>query len=140
MSKKEIPPLLNEIIQNGKLIGKSGSEREIIGGSTNNNLLTIQGIMDRERPEYTLEIGMAYGISAMLFAMKHKELNNNIQQHYSIDPFQISHWDSCGLLLLEKSELLKYVNYFEAFSAIQLPKWVESKLKFDLIYIDGSHL
>ena len=141
MSKASIPDKIKKIIDEGQVVGKSGEARQVIGGSTINNLLAIQGIMNQIKPVYTMEIGMAYGVSTFLFALKHEELSgkpNN--QHYSIDPFQISHWDSCGLMLLEREGMANYVNYFESFSSIQLPKWVEDGLKFDLIYIDGSHL
>ncbi len=141
MSKAGIPEKVKKVINEGKVPGKSGATRDVIGGSTINNLLTIQGIMDQIKPANTMEIGMAYGISTLLFALKHEELSGNPKnQHYSIDPFQISHWDSCGLMLLERERLTNYISYFESFSSIQLPKWVEQGLKFDLIYIDGSHL
>jgi len=141
MSKASIPEKVKKIIAEGQVVGKSGEARQIIGGSTINNLLAIQEIMNQIKPVATMEIGMAYGISTLLFALKHEELSGNPKnQHYSIDPFQISHWDSCGLGLLEREGLANYINYFESFSSIQLPKWVESGVNFDLIYIDGSHL
>jgi len=141
MSIHTIPEEVKNVILKGEAIGKSGKSRKIIGGSTINNLLTIQGIMEKSRPSKTMEIGMAYGISTLLFALKHKSVHEKPnQQHYTIDPFQISHWDSCGLELLKNAGLSDYVNFSESFSCAQLPKWVDQNIKFDLIYIDGSHL
>src|ERR1035437_6036691 len=106
MSKIRIPEELEKIISEGEIIGRSGERRKIISGSTKNNLLTIQGIMDKIKPAKTMEIGMAYGISTLLFAFKHKNITEKpLQQHYTIDPFQIKDWDSCGLALLEKTGL-----------------------------------
>lgn len=61
-------------------------------------------------------------------------------KHYAIDPFQQLHFDDCGVMSVERAGFLEAVKVHYAPSYQILPKLLESDLRFDLIYIDGSHL
>jgi cephalosporin hydroxylase len=133
---------LTELLQSKTVVGKTG---RIFGDtsslSTVNNISTIHKLLWKYRPERTLEVGFCFGGSALLFCSTHKELGRSPQsQHIAIDPYQTTTWDSCGLMAIERAGLKGYLDFREAFSALELPKLFESGARFGLVYIDGSHL
>jgi predicted O-methyltransferase YrrM len=123
-------------------VGKSGRVFDHLDAlSTPNNLRTLHALMMELQPARTLEIGLCMGGSALVFCASHKKLGHSGQaQHVALDPFQTTTWDSCGVLAVERSGLEPYLDFREAYSALELPKMVECGDQFGLIYIDGSHL
>jgi len=91
-------------------------------------------------PQRTLEIGMAFGGSALTFASSHRDLGRPpIPQHTAIDPAQSNFWDDAGRQNLEHEGLTDYVEVIEQFSAVALSGLIAAKRRYDLIYVDGSH-
>jgi len=87
-----------------------------------------------------LEVGMAYGISAMYILLALRKSNKNSQYKLdSIDPFQTTQWKSFGLNLIKDIKLNNNHNLHEEKSYIVLPKLLEKKEVYDLIFIDGWH-
>ena len=62
------------------------------------------------------------------------------RQHVAIDPFQTDDWDSTGLMAVERAGLSGYLDFRSSASCYELPRMIQAGLKFDLVYIDGSHL
>lgn len=87
-----------------------------------------------------LEIGMAYGISAMfmLLAMLSNSKSRNIYLT-SIDPYQSTQWKNLGRKNLENIGLLGHHTLHEDKSEIILPLLLKLQHKYDLIFIDGWH-
>lgn len=85
----------------------------------------------------TLEIGLAYGISAMFICAAHAERGKG--RHIAIDPFQKTHYDDIGLLNLDRAGLGDRLTFYEARSDEQLPKLVERDEQVDFALIDGFH-
>jgi predicted O-methyltransferase YrrM len=87
-----------------------------------------------------LEVGMAYGISAMYILLALKKANKDSQYKLdSIDPFQTTQWKSFGLNLIKDIKLNNNHNLYEDKSYIVLPKLLEKKEVYNLIFIDGWH-
>jgi methyltransferase family protein/HlyD family secretion protein len=61
-------------------------------------------------------------------------------QHTALDPFQTTVWDACGLMAVERAGLMGYMDFRQAYSALELPKLAASGARFGLVYVDGSHL
>jgi hypothetical protein len=134
-------PTLVELLQAPKAVGRTGRVYENFLVSTLNNLLTIQFLMKEARPLRTLEIGLAFGGSALLFCSSHKQLGRSGEaQHIALDPYQTLLWDCCGVMAVERAGLQDYLDFREICSALELPKLVEGGDRFGLVYIDGSHL
>jgi predicted O-methyltransferase YrrM len=133
-------PTLKELVRTSKVRGATGKEYNS-GGSTLNNLEVIYNLMLQQKPERTIEIGMAQGRSALMFAACHQLMGRNgIQQHITIDPLQSSDWDNAAIQQLRSAQLLNYVKLYEMPSCECLPALKRENLSFDLAYIDGSHL
>jgi predicted O-methyltransferase YrrM len=97
--------------------------------------------MVERRPRRTLEIGLAYGGSALVIASSHREAGAPPDhQHCALDPFQADGWDNAAVAAIDRAGLSRYVEHRSQFSAIALAELAAAKCAFDLIYVDGSHL
>lgn len=99
------------------------------------NILT--GWVTNLKPKAILEIGLAYGVSAMTIC-------DAISDWYGvsydiIDCFQNDEWRSIGLLNMQKSGYINQISFHEERSEIQLPQFLKEKRKFDLVFVDGTH-
>lgn len=128
--------------ESGVAIGASGKRLPIASMSTANNLLTLRALHLKTKATKTLEIGLATGGSALVFTQTHKDLGHSAtRQHVAIDPCQRMHWiDSAGLESVRRAGLSDYLRFIEAPSVTALPSLLTEEARFDLIYVDGSHL
>jgi predicted O-methyltransferase YrrM len=134
-------PTLVEMLESRVALGKSGKAFENANVSTINNLLTLRRLMLESRPARTLEIGLCFGGSALVFAASHRDLNRGaLSQHIVIDPYQESLWDSAGLAALETAGLAGYLDFRPRSSATELPALLSGSDRIGLVYVDGSHL
>ena len=104
----------------------------------------------REKASCTIEIGLAYGVSALfvcegLLINVQNELQNAPQEglpdvsHVVIDPFQSTGFKNCGLQLLEDAGVRDLVEYHCEESQILLPRLLSEGRTFELAFVDGSH-
>jgi predicted O-methyltransferase YrrM len=136
-------PVLDLLLTENRTVGRSGKEfTNLASNSTLNNLRFIQQVMRERKPERTLEVGLAYGASTLVFCSEHKRLGRiGNKQHIAIDPFQRRHWyDEAGVFAVERAGLADYLHARFEFSEFVLPRLLEADERFDFIYIDGSHL
>lgn len=140
-SNLDFCPALSSLYKERRVVGRSGKVFEELGAlSTVNNLLHIRALMLELALERTLEIGMAFGGSALTFASSHRDLGRApLRQHTAIDHAQNSYWDDAGKQNLERAGLAEYVEVIEQYSAFALPRLITEQRKYDLIYVDGSH-
>jgi cephalosporin hydroxylase len=109
--------------------------------STMNNLEILQKLCAQFQPKRTLEVGLAFGGSAILFTAFHRRTGAPATgQHTAVDPFQTEVWDEVGLVAIEDAGLRDYLDFRPILSSLALPRLVAEKAQFDLIYVDGSHL
>lgn len=133
---------LENMLESQRAVGRTGKVFQGLGAaSSRNNLATMRSLMLEYKPVNTLEIGMAFGASTLALAACHKELGRSAnKQHVAIDPFQTTVWDDTGRIALENADLLPYVDIVEDYSYNALPNLLKTDHRFDLVYIDGSHL
>lgn len=139
----EFCPVLDEMLSKQCTVGRSGKQFTGLGSnSTVNNLRFIQQTMRERKPKRTLEIGLAFGASTLVFCSEHQRLGHEAaKQHTAIDPYQpYPTYDEAGVCAVERSGLADYLDYRPEFSEFVLPRLLESHQRYDFIYIDGSHL
>lgn len=132
------PQLKNIMAGNGSP-GASGKLHLTRGTSTANNLLIIANAISDLEAKNTLETGMAFGASSLAF-LAAKNTGTAEGVHIAIDPFQHRHYDDCGLVAVKTAGLGQAFEFKSGYSSIELGKLLETGRRFDLIYIDGSHL
>ncbi len=133
-------PVLRTLLSQSSCTGRTGKEHSSAANSTENNLRIIYDFIEQEKPNSTLEIGMAFAMSSLVFSRHHERKQSPPPSHVAIDPFQTTHWDSIGLMNLEQAGLKERVTLMEEYSCIALPKLLQNKKNFDFIYVDGSHI
>jgi len=99
----------------------------------------LYNIIHEHKLKRCLEVGMAYGISSMYILLGLKKLKKDDIKLDSIDPFQETQWNNFGVKLVKKIKMDKYHKLYEDKSYIVLPKLLEKKNEYDLIFIDGWH-
>jgi cephalosporin hydroxylase len=133
--------VLEHLYSDAPIVGKSGktfNTRPAL--STVRNLKEIERLLREGRPENTLEIGMAFGGSALVFAGIGRDVCSSAYRHMAIDPYQSTVWDGVGVQCLEMAGLAKYVEVVQQPSCLVLPRLLAEERSFGLIYVDGSHL
>jgi len=85
--------VLDQMLNENRTVGRSGKEfTNLASNSTLNNLKFIQRMMWDRQPQRTLEIGIAFGASTLVFCAEHQKLGRTgTKQHTAIDPFQPRH-------------------------------------------------
>jgi predicted O-methyltransferase YrrM len=133
-------PALSSTYRAEQVVGRTGRRFATGALSTIRNVTALRAMMRERRSTRTLEIGLALGGSTLGMAEMHRALGHSRAAHVAIDPFQSTVWDDAGRLALERTGLTDLVQVIEAPSRVALPKLLDAGERFELIYIDGSHL
>lgn len=134
-------PPLDSLMKTRQVTLRSGEVRKIAGVSSPNNLVTLRNLFLDLKPIRTLEVGLAFGGSALVFTSSHRESGRPPgRQHTAIDPFQTQAWNQAGLVTIERADLREFLDFRELLSSAALPQLVAEGARYELIYIDGSHI
>lgn len=140
-SNLDFCPRLKNIIKNGQTIDGDGNIIPIRGMSTINNLQIIRELIIDSCPKKTLEIGLAFGGSALTILSTLQEIHSKKDfLHTAIDPYQSTAWKNSAITVITQEQLDKNFRFFEDYSSMVLPRLISKHEKFGLVYIDGSHL
>jgi len=135
------PTLLN-LINQRTATGATGRHYDNLPAlSTLGNLHVLRELILEFKPRDTLEIGLAFGGSALTCLATLREIwESQAFSHSAIDPYQKSVWDNVAVKLIEKEGLEKNFTCMDGFSCYVLPDLIRQKRQYGLVYIDGSHL
>jgi predicted O-methyltransferase YrrM len=138
----DFSPALANLLKGGRIEGAGGKIFNNTGAvSSLNTLWILRTVMMDLKPGRTLEIGLSFGGSCLVFLASHRDLSHSPEkQHIAIDPHQKSVWDNTGLMHIRKESLQGWLDFYEEHSSARLPMLVNANNKIDLVYIDGSHL
>jgi predicted O-methyltransferase YrrM len=100
--------------------------------------MALYNLVRKSGAKNTLEIGLAYGLSALFVCQAHCDQGES-GSHTAIDPQQSSYWKSIGSLNIERAGLGRFFQLYEGCSYTVLPQLLEKNARFDLIFIDGMH-
>ena len=137
-----LPEPLQQFLRTGTAIGVSGKVfTDTSSSSTIRNLILLQLLLRKIHARTTVEVGMAFGASTLVFAHHHNFQGTGDEgRHIAIDPCQDSYWDGVGRRRLEEAGLSRHVRVLTAPSSEALPALLAEGRRIDLAYIDGSHL
>jgi predicted O-methyltransferase YrrM len=136
-------PVLEEIYESGFVIDSRGNKFRNEAGVTATCGHYLAHLIRKEQLNKTLEIGLAYGISALYICQAHAE-NASKGMHIAIDPFQSSKWNNIGVFNIERAKLSKHFKFFELESEFVLSQLGYSEKEYgfsslDLVFVDGCH-
>jgi predicted O-methyltransferase YrrM len=96
----------------------------------------IQEIIRSARPQVSIEVGCAYGISSLFICEALREVNAT--KHIIIDPYQ-SGWENIGLANLRRAGFADIIDFHEVPSYQYLSRLTEERATIDFAFIDGQH-
>lgn len=131
-------PVIEQIYRERKLPCPDGSIKDLNVYIPREEGDYLYSLVRAVRPEITIEIGMANGLSTLFIAQA--LLENGRGRHIAIDPFQTLDWGGVGMYLLGKAQLASLVELIEKPSHQALPELEQQGLTARFIFIDGNHL
>jgi predicted O-methyltransferase YrrM len=127
--------LLENVFSSKKFLKKNGDMVDIHSETGREQCSFLQKIISDNRFSNSIEIGFAHGMSALAIT---EEVSKNNGKHLIIDKFEISHWNSIGLDIIEQAGYSSNIEYYEEYCYVMLPKLFQSGRKFDFAYIDST--
>jgi predicted O-methyltransferase YrrM len=132
-----VNPVFAEVLEKRRVVARDGAEIPIHSEISTAEGETLQRLIRQLRPEVTLEVGCAYGISALYICEALAEVGG--RKHIIIDPHQLTHWKGAGLFTLERAGFASLVEFHALSSHIALPRLEMAGTKIGLALIDGWH-
>jgi predicted O-methyltransferase YrrM len=90
------------------------------------------------RPQTTLEVGCAYGVST-LFTLDALHAANPTGRHYIVDPHQTAGWGRGGVGNAERAGYGHMIELVEENSETALPRLLTEGLRLQFAIVDGWH-
>ncbi len=129
--------VLSEIMKSGYFKSPSGNLVKVRSGVSQEEGKMLAEIISEIKPNATLEIGLAYGISALYICQAIKKYPGT--RHIIIDPSQHTDWGGLGLYNLERAGYQEIIDFYEKPSQTVLPQLEIKSIKVDFAFIDGWH-
>lgn len=99
----------------------------------------LRDLLVGERVATVIEVGLAYGSSALAIGEALVSVGAARPRHVIIDPYQASAFAGVGLRLLQSAGLDAIVRLIERPSSIALPQLIGAEFVADAAFVDGSH-
>ena len=95
-------------------------------------------IIETVKPRTSLEIGMAYGVSALYICEALSKLPHQAR-HIAMDPFQTEQWRRIGLTNVAAAGYAHMLEFHENRSELVLPQLLAAGTSIDFAFVDGWH-
>ena len=129
-----LPAVLLDVLDSGVVVNRDGVETPLYGNVTLTQAQRLYDLVRARRPEVTVELGFAQGISTLAIAQGLED--NGCGTHYVVDPLENSHYEGVGLTSLGRAGLRDRVVFHEAFAEEVVPSLPRTSFAF----IDSSHI
>jgi predicted O-methyltransferase YrrM len=129
-------PVLSQMLVSGMVITAHGQSIPLGSSISDEEGRALQHLIRRYKPRTTLEIGLAYGTSALFICDALTDVSGH--RHIVIDPAQDG-WQRIGLLNLERAGYGPLVEFHEQPSHRALPALEGAGRRVDFAFIDGWH-
>lgn len=129
--------VLDEIYRTGRVQDERGVEYKLHSGISKRHAETLYGLVRRFRPEQVVEVGLAYGLSAL--AILQALQDNGTGRLLSIDPYQNTDWHGVALSNIRRAGLAARHEWIAEASYLALPDLLQRKLTIQFAYVDGWH-
>jgi predicted O-methyltransferase YrrM len=99
----------------------------------------LRDLLMAERVETVIEIGLAYGRSALAIGEALVAVDAGRPLHVIVDPLQVTEWANVGWELLRSAGLDAIARLLLQPSSVALPRLAAEGLTADAAFVDGSH-
>lgn len=132
-------PVLQQMFETYTVLDANEQPRTMSSNISAANAIRLYQAVKTYQPRRVLEVGLAYGISALAILTALKELNQG-GTLISIDPYQAQSWDDIGLLNIQRAGLADNHEFIRELDYIALPDLLVQGKRFDFVYLDGWHI
>ena len=137
--------ILQSILFNKSVATENGITRPLHSNISAEEGNFLQEMIRSARPQVSLEIGCAYGISSLYICEALRDVNAS--QHIIIDPYQhfplgkgpLSGFEGIGLANLRRAGYFDLIDFHEVPSYQYLSRLTEDRVTIDFAFIDGMH-
>lgn len=136
MERSDLHPRLRRLFSEKKSLTGNGEEVGLSSAITAENASRLTQVVRESGAARAIEIGMAHGVSSISILHGMNPVGSMLT---SVDPFQSSQWQGCGVRIISdegfanRHQLLEQMNWFA------LPDLLRERRRFDFAYIDGDH-
>jgi predicted O-methyltransferase YrrM len=139
----QVNAVLKEIVETGYTKTPEGESLRVHSSISTDEGLFLQELIRRFKPTLTLEIGLAFGVSALYICEALEKTSNArhtvIDPHQYLDPWGGNGWKGAGLYNLRQAGYGSMVDFIDLPSYQALPQLELSGQKIDFAFIDGWH-
>jgi len=128
--------ILNQILTTSRVTDEAGKSYILHSHTTPPQLKFLNEIIITKQLKRGLEIGLAYGISALQILDSLNTVTSSFV-YVVIDPYQTD-WNNVGKLNIQRSGLAQNVLLYELPSDQVLPQLVNEGKTFDFVYLDST--
>ena len=130
--------MLRSIVSSGCITAEDGKTRTLYSAISGEEGNFLQEMIRSARPQVSVEVGCAYGISSLYICEALREVN--AAKHIIMDPYQHTEWEGIGLANLRRAGYLYIVDFHEVASHQCLSRLTEERVTVDFAFIDGNHV
>lgn len=99
----------------------------------------VRDLLIAERVEKVVEIGLAYGSSALAIGEALASVGAEQPVHIIVDPLQATDWSNVGWQLVQSAGLDAIARLVQQPSSMALPRLIAEGFSADAAFVDGSH-
>ena len=131
-------PLLQEILRTGQVRTIDGSEVLPLDSAITADVgILLQDFIRRQQPKTIVEVGLAFGISALFICEALQECGG--LRHIAIDPYQSTQWHGIGMNNLRLAGFGHLTECIESYSHLALAEMAAKGTRIEFAFIDGWH-
>lgn len=132
-------PILASIFKTKTVIDKEGNTRTTDDMISEEEGEVLYRMIKKSNASKTLEVGLAHGVSALIFCQAHSEVNSIENMHYAVDPNQLTFYNEAACVAIENAGYKNIFKLLNGPSHLKIPELIEKKLQLDCVFIDGWH-
>jgi len=130
-------PLLEEILRKKEVLSADNTLIPLHSAITEPEGAKLQELIAQKRPVVSLEVGLAYGVSALFICEALSKAGG--ERHIVIDPGQEAWFQGIGLRHLKEVGFGPLIDFRQQKSHNALPQLVAEGVRIDFAFIDGFH-
>ncbi len=136
----QVARVLDELLLTGETRAGDGTVHQVFPiGIPVPQARALRDMVVRERATATIEVGLAYGVSALSICQGLLINGDDAARHVVLDPHQATRFADCGLQALALGGVASMVEHHAEESQIALPRFLSEGRRFDLAFVDGNH-
>lgn len=141
MSSLKLNKTLEAILSSRQTSDRDGNRRHVDDMVSREEAMALYAMTKKSNAMRTLEVGLAHGVSALLFCQAHvdqgRDTNDHI--HYAVDPNQFTTYNGAAVAAIQKAEYSSVFKILNGPSHLEIPELIKQGVKIDCAFIDGWH-